>query len=411
MPNINEESLVEQGAIPPTEFHDKIERIREISEYDIDLPADFSSRLQKATEGLLIAPETLKAAAAALRVGHLILQGPPGTGKSSLARALCDAFHVSTFPVTAHEDWTVFDVIGRLELRLHSDRKEEIVPVNGYFTEAVVRCANAVVRHFDEPTEPQAEWLLIDELNRAHMDRAFGELFTVLGTDAAIPITLPHQREGNRNLVIPRRFRIVATLNSFDRQFVNNLSQAIRRRFTFITVNIPDKRPAGVAWASPANPAPLAIEEFRIVIQRAANRVAKRLTSLDTSKTTGMLKEIRDKLTGPLSPLMGNLFDLVERVRYAGPDQKIPHLPIGTAQIIDTVELFVLRMLQDKVPTAEAGAALDWAVSVKIVPLFDSDVVAPEALKEFASSLASPFDKFTRREFLNILAAGMHFVE
>lgn len=411
MPNVNEESLVEQGAIPPTEFHDKIERIREIAEYDIDAPADFTKRLEQATQGLLIAPDTLKAAAAALRVGHLILQGPPGTGKSSLARALCDAFHASAFPVTAHEDWTVFDVIGRLELRLNSDRKEEIVPVNGYFTEAVIRCANSIVRHFDQPTEPQAEWLLIDEINRAHMDRAFGELFTVLGTDAAIPTTLPHQREGNRNLVIPKRFRIVATLNSFDRQFVNNLSQAIRRRFTFITVNIPDKRPGGAAWASTTAPIPLALQEYAVVIERAANRVASRLTSLDTSKTAGMLKTIREKLNGPLAPLMASLFELIERVRYAGQDQRIPHLPIGTAQIIDTVELFMLRVVQDDIANAEAGPVLDWAVSVKIVPLFDSDVVAPESLREFVGTISSPFDKYTRREFLNILAAGMHFVE
>ena len=385
MPNVNEETLVEQGAIPPTEFHDKIERIREIADYDIDFPTDFAARLQQATRGLLIAPETLKAAAAALRVGHLVLQGPPGTGKSSLARALCDAFQVSTFPVTAHEDWTVFDVIGRLELRLHADRKEEIVPVNGYFTEAVVRCANAVVRHFDDPSEPQGEWLLVDELNRAHMDRAFGELFTVLGTDAAIPITLPHQREDNRNLVIPRRFRIVATLNSFDRQFVNSLSQAIRRRFTFITVNIPDKRQDTIPWNSPVNPAPLAIQEFRVVVQRAAARVAKRLTSLDAAATSAKTSEMRAQLNGPLMPLVGRLFDLIERVRYAGPEQRTtPHLPIGTAQIIDTIELFLLRLLQDEIQTDAAGDVLDWAASVKIVPLFDTDVVAPEILKEFA---------------------------
>ena len=411
MPNVNEETLVEQGAIPPTEFHDKIERIGEISEFDMDLPADFAARLKQATKGLLIDPGTLKAAAAALRVGHLVLQGPPGTGKSSLARALCDAFQVSAFPVTALEDWTVFDVIGMLELRLHADRKEEIVPVNGYFTESVIRCANAIVRHFDDPSEPQAEWLLIDELNRAHMDRAFGELFTVLGTDAAIATTLPHQREGNRNLVIPRRFRIVATLNSFDRQFVNNLSQAIRRRFTFITVNIPDQRQDAFPWISTAEPAPLAVLEYRVVGQRAAARVAKRLTSLDTSKTLAMVVEIEDRIKGPLASLIGQLFDLIEQVRYAGPEQRIPHLPIGTAQIIDTVELFLLRLLQDDVKSEDAGEILDWAVSVKLVPLFDADVVAPEALKEFAGTLTAPFDKATRRELLGIVAAGTHFVE
>lgn len=411
MPNVNEETLVEQGAIPPTEFHDKIERIREIAEYDVDAPGDLAARLEATTRGLLVASETLKAAAAALRVGHVILQGPPGTGKSSLARALCDAFGVSTMPVTAHEDWTVFDVIGRLELRLHEDRKEEIVPVNGYFTESVIRCANAVVRHFDDPNEPQAEWLLIDELNRAHIDRAFGELFTVLGTDAALPVTLPHQREGNRNLVIPKRFRIVATLNSFDRQFVNNLSQAIRRRFTFITVNIPDKRPDATPWTSAANPAPLAIQEFRVVVQRVAERVAKRATSQDRLKTDAMTARLCGRLTGPLAVIVGNLFDFVEKVRYAASDVRIPHLPIGTAQIIDTLELFLLRLDQDETTDAQAGNTLDWAVSVKIAPLFDTDVVAPEVLQEFALTLASPFDRATKRELLGIVAAGMHFVE
>lgn len=411
MTDVDEATLVDQGVISPTEFHDKIERIREIAGYDINSPPDLSERIDKATEGLLFAPETLRAAAAALRVGHLVLQGPPGTGKSSLARALCDAFQVSTLPVTAHEDWTVFDVIGRLELRLHEDRKEEIVPVNGYFTECVVRCANSIVRHFDDPAEPQAEWLLIDELNRAKMDRAFGELFAVLGTDSALPITLPHQREGNRNLVVPRRFRIVATLNSFDRQFVNNLSQAIRRRFTFITVNIPDKRPENVDWSSADDTATLAIQEFQIVVQKAAARVAKRLTSLDPSQAPQLTDLVKGRLTGPLEPLVGDLFDLIERVRYAGPEEKAPHLPIGTAQIIDTTELFVLRLMQDNVPNEGAGDILDWAVSVKIVPLLDTDVVDPEVLKEFAGTLTAPFDKATRRELLGIIAAGMHFVE
>ena len=50
MPDVNEGTLVEQGAIPPTEFHDKIERIREISDYDIDSPPDLSARLERPRE-------------------------------------------------------------------------------------------------------------------------------------------------------------------------------------------------------------------------------------------------------------------------------------------------------------------------------------------------------------------------
>jgi hypothetical protein len=167
-----------------------------------------------------------------------------------------------------------------------------------------------------------------------------------------------------------------------------------------------------MTWSSAIDPAPLAIQELRIVVQRVATRVARRLTSLDSSQTKQMTSDIQARLVGPLAPLVSQLFDLIERVRYAGPEQRAPHLPIGTAQVIDTVELFILRLMQDKVVTTEgAGDILDWAVSVKIVPLFDTDVVAPEVLKEFAGTLTAPFDRATRRELLGIVAAGMHFVE
>ena len=37
MPDIDESELVERGAIPPTEFHDAIERLREIAEFDLEV--------------------------------------------------------------------------------------------------------------------------------------------------------------------------------------------------------------------------------------------------------------------------------------------------------------------------------------------------------------------------------------
>lgn len=410
MPDIDEAELVDRGAIPPTEFHDAIERLREIADFDLDIPDDFDQRLAIATDGLVVPDHVLRAAAAAIRVGHVVLQGPPGTGKSTLVRSLAKAFNVSTYAVTAHEDWTIYDVIGRLELRLTEDRKEEITPVNGALTEAVIRCGNNIVQHFDDPLHPQAEWLLIDELNRAHLDKAFGELFSVLGTDELVPINLPHQKVGNRELVIPRRFRIVATLNSYDKQFVQSLSQAIRRRFTFISLDVLPQRPKDIAWTFDLDSAIPAILEFSFVIRRAAFRVARREYSMTPDQIDAVSTDLLNQLKDQHLDLVAALFDFVEVVRYAEEGSDLPHLPIGTAQLVDTVELFLTRNRQDITYGGDPSRQMDWAASVKLAPLFESDVLGPEQLSTLAKGLSAPFDELLKRELLTISASGMHFV-
>lgn len=405
-----EADLEASGGIPPTDFHDCIERLREIAEFDLEVPDDFDARLAREVEGLVIPDHILRAAAAALRVGHIVLQGPPGTGKSSLIRALARAFHVSTYAVTAHEDWTTFDVIGRLELRLAEDRKEEIVPVNGALTEAVIRCGNNIVGHFDDRDQPQAEWLLIDELNRAHLDKAFGELFSVLGTDELVPINLPHQKEGNRELVIPRRFRIVASLNSYDKQFVQSLSQAIRRRFTFISLDVPPKRPDAVVWQFDPTSRHPAIREFSYVLDRVAGRVARRQYSLSPEDIPAAQAKYLDELKTRHLERIGKLFDVAETVRYAEEGSEFPHLPVGTAQLLDTVELFLTRHLQDHAAGGDADAQLDWAAAVKLAPLFESDVLGPEQLSSMGKALKAPFSGQFSRELRMIASAGTYFV-
>jgi len=410
MPEITEERLVESGAMPPDDFHDSVERLREIAEYDLDIPPDFATRLAAATEGLVLSDHIVREVSAAIRVGHVVLQGPPGTGKSSLIRAVARAFDVSIFAVTAHEDWTTYDVIGRLELKLSQDRKEEIVPVNGALTEAVIRCGNNIVQHFDDASHPQAEWLLIDELNRAHLDRAFGELFSVLGTDEVVPINLPHQRDGNRELVIPRRFRIIATLNSYDRQFVQGLSQAIRRRFAFISMDVPARRPDSVPWIVDLGHTSPAIREFSVVVHRAAARIARRECSLEPDAIEFVVSEIVAEVQAVHLQRIAGLFDLVERVRYAGEGEETPHLPIGTAQVLDTVELFLTRHRQDKLTDDNPDAHLDWAAAVRLAPLFESDVLEPDQLVHLANELEPPFVGHFRRQLLLIAASGTHFV-
>jgi MoxR-like ATPase len=46
---------------------------------------------------------------------------------------------------------------------------------------------------------------------------------------------------GSRELSIPRDFRIIGTLNSFDRNYLNQISEALKRRFSFIEVLPPTR--------------------------------------------------------------------------------------------------------------------------------------------------------------------------
>jgi hypothetical protein len=128
----------------------------------------------------------------------------------------------------------------------------------------------------------------------------------------------------------------------------------------------------------------------------------------------GKLTEVQGALLEELQSFhlsrIAALFDIVEAVRFATEDSGIPHLPIGTAQLLDTVELFITRNLQDKHTDDNPDYQLDWAASVKLAPLFESDVVGPEQLSTFARGLAAPFSNQLRRELLVIAASGMHFV-
>jgi 5-methylcytosine-specific restriction protein B len=385
----------------PDDFHDCIPRIAEVANVDLEVPDDIGDRVSSAADGLLVDPALLDECAAALVGGNVVLQGPPGTGKSTLARALAEAFNVELMSVTAHDDWSTFEIIGRQELRVDDNNNEEIVPVNGHFTEAVIRCAGSIPAHADNPTRPQATWLLIDELNRAHPDKAFGELFSVLGSDRPVDVRLGYQVEGNNILVVPRRFRIIATVNSIDKQFVNALSQGLRRRFTFLTFGLPPQREPGQAWGTDAS---LATSEFRIVTGAAARRAARRISRpADTLQAYLNVPSVRAGLE--------EMFSMVERVRYATAVDDDPFIPIGTAPLIDTIELFLIRSGQTNLDPVRAGIALDWAASVKLAPLFDAGSVNRDKLAHLAESLTEPFRRLTRRAIREIESDGLFYVE
>jgi MoxR-like ATPase len=407
MAKAKESELEDRGVISPRDFTDKIERTGEVAKYQLELPNDLNERLTAALGDLLVPVDLALAATAAIAMGHIVIQGPPGTGKTSVARALAAAFGAELMTVTAHEDWTTFDVVGRQELTVDGDGNEHVVPVNGYFTEAALRCAAAIVQHFDDPTTPQAVWLLIDEMNRAHLDKAFGELFTALGSIEQVPVLLPHQPTGNRRLTLPHRFRIVGTLNSIDRQFVNTLGQGLKRRFTFLTLDIPPKRKSGETWGDAAATS-LAAREYFAVKAAAIKAVVQRLETGDEKENATIgarVTEIADQLGAALSAL----FDLVERVRYAAADDPNPYLPIGTAQLIGTVGLAIARAYADDTKPADLSATLDWAAAVQLAPLFEADINT-DKLRGLATSVGAPFDRQFSRALSEVLAAGTYAV-
>lgn len=201
-------------------------------------------KLENSLKDLKINCNTIKQICASLNAGqNIILTGVPGSGKTHLASIFAEAGmgmegYVLT---TATSDWTTFDTIGGLmpkdngELEFHE----------GKFLQAI----------------KNNKWLIIDEINRADIDKAFGQLFTVLsGQD----IELPYYIKNKSNILIPikiktcdkcdsfydsndatyyigKNWRIISTMNSYDKNALFDLSYAFMRRFTIIEVDVPIK--------------------------------------------------------------------------------------------------------------------------------------------------------------------------
>ncbi|KAA0232402.1 MAG: hypothetical protein JJLCMIEE_00337 [Acidimicrobiales bacterium] len=168
---------------------------------------------------------------------HVILTGPPGTGKTTLAYLTAEVAQKSMLctgylPTTATTEWTTFETIGGLQ-----PTAEGLIFRAGLFVEAI----------------ETGRWLVIDELNRSNFDRAFGQLFTVLSGSAVV---LPFKRLGktrpislvpagleppeNTDVIrLPAAWRIVATMNVFDKNLLFEMSYALMRRFAFIEVGTP----------------------------------------------------------------------------------------------------------------------------------------------------------------------------
>jgi hypothetical protein len=186
----------------------------------------------------------------------VMLVGPPGTGKTTLLEEIIEEvrsdpsdFGFSREPsakwVTAEESWTTRDLVGGETL----DEKSRIRFRPGHVLDAI----------------REDKWLVLDEANRADMDKIFGGLLTWLAghevelgrasTDVAAPPVILGWNDSSESKVngddrlacdtvgtevirflAGREWRLLGTYNALDAQRVFRFGQALGRRFVRVPV-------------------------------------------------------------------------------------------------------------------------------------------------------------------------------
>jgi len=204
--------------------------------------------------GLFYSRDVLVAAVAALRSGkHLLLMGAPATGKSMLARVLADALGYELYACTASSAWTRYDFIGG-----------PVLGENGRLEWRSGHLLRALARHLElKEREGRGVLFLVEELNRAEADKVLAEFFTMFPSSNPEEWRFPeglireiksYERRGGaidedaaklleyfeKSNRIPEDFRVVATVNTFDRAYLFTLGYALQRRFVVLEILPPE---------------------------------------------------------------------------------------------------------------------------------------------------------------------------
>lgn len=157
---------------------------------------------------------------------NIILQGAPGVGKTYAAKRLAYAMigqkdDSRVVQVQFHQQYTYEDFIMGLKPTESGGFKFESGPFYN------------ICKLAESDTQHRPYFIIIDEINRANMQKVLGEAFSLIEKD--------HRNEkatlkyNNEKFSVPDNLYIIGTMNTADRGLVM-LDYALRRRFQFITI-------------------------------------------------------------------------------------------------------------------------------------------------------------------------------
>lgn len=196
-----------------------------------------------------MATEIIDQINSALSAGkHIVFIGPPGGGKTEIARCVSEYLakeHSDVYSgyrtATATADWSTFETVGGYMPGEASTDRLRFSP-------------GQVLRCFKNDGRQRNDLMIIDEINRSDIDKSFGQLFTLLsGQSVQLPFTIEGKEveiipaeqadEGSddHQYVMPSSWRIFATMNSYDKTSLYEMSYAFMRRFAFVHVGVPDE--------------------------------------------------------------------------------------------------------------------------------------------------------------------------